>query len=78
MQLVEGSDKNGFASYSIKNSIEEVNGSEDVVSFGELGSRIERTYKDTKDSIYTDHFFNLIDTDGDGAISYADLESLKS
>lgn len=43
-----------------------------------MAARIEGTYKDTKDTIYIDAFFNLIDNDGDGCISYEDLTNMKS
>ena len=43
---------------------------------GEFLNRIESTFKDTKDTIYIDAFFNLIDHDGDGVISYQDLVNM--
>jgi Ca2+-binding EF-hand superfamily protein len=76
MQLVEGQEKNGFAAYCGKNKEDENNNPEDIVTFDEFIGRIESTYKDTKDTIYTEAFFKLIDADGDGVISHADLESM--
>lgn len=45
------------------------------MSFEELKSRIETTYCDTKDTMYIDTYFKLIDEDGDGFITYQDLEA---
>ena len=52
MKTVPGEDKNAFASYCLRNKIEEKPEGEDVIPIGEAGERIESTYKDTKDTIY--------------------------
>ena len=76
LKKVEGSEKNQFASYAIKSRNEDKENPEDITSFDEFQHRITSTFKDTKDSMYIDAYFNLIDNDGDGFISYSDLEEL--
>ena len=56
---------NDFATYSIKNVNEEKKEEGDVISFDDFATRIETTFKDTKDNMYIDTFFKLIDTDQD-------------
>lgn len=69
-------EKNQFSIHAIRNKSDVPSEQSDRVSFGEMVSRIESTLKDTKDSLYLDEYFRLIDADGDGFISHADLESM--
>lgn len=78
MKLIEGHEKNLFATYAIRSREEDKSNPEDIVSFDQVLNRITATYKDTRDSMYIDAYFHLIDNDQDGFISYADLEQLSS
>jgi Ca2+-binding EF-hand superfamily protein len=69
-------EKNQFSIHSIRNKSDVPNDQSDRVSFGEMINRIESTLKDTKDSLYLEEYFKLIDADGDGFISHTDLESM--
>ena len=73
MSLVEESQKNQFASYAIKNPEDEKG--DDVIEIQQLLGRIESSYKDSKDQMYLEKYFKLVDTDEDGVISYEDLKS---
>lgn len=76
MKQIEGDGGNQFIGYAIKSREEDKNNPEDIVSFNEVCSRIESTYRDSKDSMYIEAYFRLIDSDKDGFISYSDLQAL--
>ena len=69
-------EENGFAGYSLKNNNDAgKKEEEEQLNFGQFVERIESTYKDTKDQIYLEHYFKLMDRDGDGVLSHEDLTS---
>lgn len=74
IKVLPNHEENHFVTYAVRSKVEDKANPDDVTNFPELIKRIEVTFKDTKDIAYLENYFSLIDEDGDGIISYKDLE----
>lgn len=74
LSLLPECQKNRFPLHAIRNKLEDNDKSEeDFAPFEDFSSRIQRTLKDPKDSMFMEAYFDLADEDGDGFINYDEL-----